>query len=221
MFSPARLLFAAILGFGLLLSNLGLAQPQPFQPNAPTAMLAVPGAKTKPYRIAATDKLRIAVVQESELDSIVRVDATGSVNLKYVGAVDIAGRTISDAEKVIEAAYRDGRFLRNPQVTINVEEYALREVSIQGEVKTPGRYPMPVETVLTLLDLVTRAGGFNDVAKGTEVKVTRFGPDGKVSRVFVIDVESIIKGKSKGQKIEDTSLELEPGDIIFVPQRII
>jgi len=185
------------------------------------AQSSQPQAKAKPYRIATTDKLRISIVQEPELDSIVRVDAKGCVNLKYVGEVTIFGLTISDAEKEVEQAYRAGRFLRNPQVTINVEEYALREISVQGEVKAPSRYPMPVETVMTLLDVITRAGGFTDVARGTDVRVTRFGPDGKVLKVFVIDVESIIKGKSKGGKVEDTSLELEPGDIIFVPQRII
>jgi len=210
-----------LLGLCLLLALPASAQPRPVQPNAPTAQLIGTGGKNKAYRIATTDKLRIAVVQEAELDSIVRVDAKGSVNLKYVGEITIVGQTISEAEKIIEASYRDGRFLRNPQVTINVEEYALREVSIQGEVKTPGRYPMPVETVITVLDVVTRAGGFLDVAKGNEVRVTRFDAEGKVAKVFVIDVESIIKGKGKGQKLEDTSLELEPGDVIFVPQRII
>lgn len=221
MLNSLRPTLLCLLGLCLLFALPASAQPQPVQPNAPTAQLIGSGGKNKAYRIATTDKLRIAVVQEAELDSIVRVDAKGSVNLKYVGEITIVGQTISEAEKIIEAAYRDGRFLRNPQVTINVEEYALREVSIQGEVKTPGRYPMPVETVITVLDVVTRAGGFLDVAKGNEVRVTRFDAEGKVAKVFVIDVESIIKGKGKGQKLEDTSLELEPGDVIFVPQRII
>lgn len=176
--------------------------------------------KAKPYKIANTDRLRISIVQEEELTSIVRVDAKGCVNLKYIGELLLAGMTISDAEKAVENAYRDGRYLRNPQVTINVEEYAQREVSIQGEVRNPGRFPIPAETVMTVLDLVTRAGGFNDTAKGTEVKVTRFASDGKVEKVFVVNVESIIKGKGQ-KKTEDTSLELEPGDVVFVPQRII
>jgi polysaccharide export outer membrane protein len=177
--------------------------------------------KAKPYRIAVTDRLRIAVVQESDLDNIVRVDSKGCVNLTYVGQVLVAGMTINEAERTIENAYRDQRYLRNPQVTLNVEEYAPREVSIQGEVRSPGRYPLPVETVSTVLWLVTRAGGFTDTAKGTEVKVTRFAPDGRISKVFVVDVESLIKGKTGKEKIEDTTLELEPGDVVFVPQRII
>lgn len=222
MFFTKRLLAAMVLFTIALLVSVGVqAQPEPLSANAPTAQLAVPGAKTKLYRIASTDKLRISIVQEPELDSIVRVDASGSVNLKLVGSVSLSGQTIGEAEKTIQTAYQAGRFLRYPQVTINVEEYALREVSIQGEVRSPGRYPMPVETVITLLDLVTKAGGFTDVAKGTEVKITRFAADGKVAKVFVIDVESIIKGKGKALKHDDTSLELEPGDVIFVPQRII
>lgn len=177
--------------------------------------------KAKPYRVCGTDQLRITVVQEDDLTSIVHVDAKGAVNLKLVGEVTLAGLTIREAEIAVQNAYRDGRFLKNPQVTINVEVYAQREVSIQGEVKNPGRYPLPAETVMTVLDLVTRAGGFTDTAKGSEVKVTRFRPDGRVERVFVINVESIIRGKGQRDVEEDTSLELEPNDVVFVPQRLI
>jgi polysaccharide export outer membrane protein len=177
--------------------------------------------RAKPYKIAPTDKLRISVIQESELDSIVRVDAKGCINLKYVGEVQVVGMIVSDAERALQTAYREGRFLRSPQVTINVEEYAPREVSITGDIAQPGRFTLPVETVSTVLWLITKAGGFKDTAKGTEVKVTRFTINGEVLKIYVVDVESILKGKSKGKKLEDNTLELEPGDVVFVPQRII
>lgn len=131
----------------------------------------------------------------------------------------VAGLTISEAERTIEAAYRENRYLRNPQVTVNVEEYAPREVTIMGQVRAPARYPLPIESPMTILDLVTKAGGFTDVAKGTEVKITRIGPDGK-SQTIVVDVESLIKGKSKANP-GDSSIELEDGDIVYVPERII
>jgi polysaccharide biosynthesis/export protein len=207
-FFPMRIIVMALILAGVFGTSLTAADT----PGTPK--------KAKAYKIANTDRLRIAIVQEEELTSIVRVDAKGCVNLKYVGEVVLAGLIISDAEKAVESAYREGRYLRNPQVTINVEEYAQREVSIQGEVRNAGRFPLPAETVMTVLDLVTRAGGFSDTAKGTEVKVTRFAPDGKVAKVFVVNVESIIKGKG-GKKNDDTSIELEPGDVVFVPQRII
>jgi polysaccharide export outer membrane protein len=173
--------------------------------------------KNLAYRIRSTDKLSIRVFQEDDLSTVSRVDSKGTVNLPLVGQVRVAGLTLSDAEVAIESAYKDGRYLRVPQVTVSVEEYAPREVSIQGQVKNPGRYPLPVESSVTVLDLVTRAGGFTDTAQGTAVRVTRILPDGS-TRVITLDVESLIKGKSNAK---GNALLLEPDDIIYVPERII
>jgi polysaccharide export outer membrane protein len=99
--------------------------------------------RTRSYNIRTTDKLRISVFQEDDLSTLCRVDAKGTVNLPLVGEMRVYGKNLSEAERTIEAAYKDGRFLRNPEVTVAVEEYAPREVSIQGQVKNPGRYPLP------------------------------------------------------------------------------
>ena len=150
-----------------------------------------------------------------------RVDAKGTVNLPLVGEVRVYGQTLSQAERTIESAYMDGRYLRKPEVTVTVEEYSPREVSIQGQVKNPGRYQLPVEATISVLDLVTKAGGFTDTAQGTAVRVTRMLPDGG-TKVISIDVESLIKGKGNVKTNgEDSSLLLEPDDIVYVPERII
>jgi polysaccharide export outer membrane protein len=176
---------------------------------------------TQAYKIRPTDKLSIRVFQEDDLTTICRVDSKGTVNLPLVGEVRIYGQTLSEAERTIEKSYKDGRFLRNPEVTIAVEEYAPREVSIQGQIKNPGRYPLPVESTLSVLDLVTKAGGFTDTAKGTEVRITRILPDGS-TRVITIDIESLIKGNGDAKANgESNALLLEPDDIVYVPERII
>jgi polysaccharide export outer membrane protein len=175
--------------------------------------------KAKPYKITNGDRLRIEIFPEDDLVTQCRVDAKGCVNLKLVGEVTLLGLTVQDAEKAIENSYRDQRYLRNPQVRINVEEYRPREVFISGDVKAPARYVMPIETVMTVVDLVQKAGGLTDTARGTAVRVLRKGPDGK-EQVIEVDVESILKAKKKA-KVEDNSLELEPDDNVFVPQRII
>jgi polysaccharide biosynthesis/export protein len=173
------------------------------------------------YKIRTTDKLRISIFQEDDLSTICRVDAKGTVNLPLVGEVRIYGQTLDQAEQTIEEAYINGRFLRKPEVTVAVEEYAAREVSIQGQVKSPGRYPLPVESSMSVVDLVTRAGGFTDTAQGTAVRVTRIQPDGS-TKVITLDVESLIKGKSDAKTNEDNNaLILEPDDIVYVPERII
>jgi polysaccharide export outer membrane protein len=178
-------------------------------------------AGAQSYNIRATDKLRIMVFQEDDLSTVCRVDARGTVNLPLVGEVRVRGLTLSDAERTIEKAYKDGRFLRKPEVTVAVDEYAPREVSIQGMVKNPGRYPLPIESTMSVLDLVTKAGGFTDTAQGTAVRVTRILPDGS-TKVITLDVESLIKGKnSNKQSSENNVLLLEPDDIVYVPERII
>jgi len=186
------------------------------------AQIADPGKidprKALVYRIATNDRIRVGVFQEPELDMIGRVDIKGTINLNLLGTIKLVGMTIPEAEDTVEAAYRDGRFLRNPQVTITVEEYTPREVSIQGQIKNPSRYPLPIEQTMSVLELVTRAGGFTDTAKGTAVNITRINADGS-KQVFTVDVESIIKGRNKA-KAEDSSLLLMPGDIVYVPERV-
>jgi len=208
-----RMLRLAVLLVGLA-GVIALGQPAASDPGSP-----VKTKKSKPYKITNADRLRIEIFPEDDLLTQCRVDAKGCVNLKLVGEVTLVGMTVQQAEKAIENAYRDQRYLRNPQVRINVEEYAPREVFINGDVKAPARYVMPIETVMTVVDLVQKAGGFLDTARGTAVRVLRKGPDGK-EQVFEVDVESILKAK-KNAKVEDNSLELEPGDNVFVPQRII
>jgi polysaccharide export outer membrane protein len=170
------------------------------------------------YRLTVTDRVRVTIFQEDDLTEIVRIDARGNINLKLVGDLHVAGLTVNEAQRAVEAAYRDGRFLRDPQVSISVEDYALREVSIQGQVKAPGRYVLPVEATFSVLELVTKAGGFTDIAKGSAVVVTRIGPDGQ-KITFTVDVDGVIRGR-KSSKSSDNLL-LEPGDIVYVPERII
>lgn len=187
------------------------ADAEPVSPTPPVTRAS--------YAIANTDKLRITVYQEEDLSVFSRVDAQGKVNLPLVGEVSVAGKTVSEAQHIIETAYRDGHYLKKPQVTINIEEYAPREVSIDGKVRTPGRYPLPIEANMTVLELVTKAGGMTDTAKGTAISVTRISADGKKS-VFTVDIESLIKGRDRA-KATDNSLVLQPGDIVYVPERII
>jgi polysaccharide export outer membrane protein len=172
------------------------------------------------YKISRTDKISIVVVGEADLNVVgKRVDANGNVNLALVGEVKIAGLSVSQAQTMIENAYRDGRILRNPQVTINIEEYAPRTVSVSGMVKQPGTINLPPESTMTLKDLILKAGGFTETANGSKVRVTRVLPDG-TTRIFTLNIDSILKGRDTG-KSSDSTFVLEPDDIVYVPESII
>jgi polysaccharide export outer membrane protein len=199
--------------FGLGALFAGLTVMIYAQASAPPAG---PPDRAVAYTLTTGDRLNIAVVREDDLGVISPVNAKGTVNLKLVGEVHVAGLTIKEAQKAIEDAYKDGRYLRNPQVIINVETYMPRTVFISGEVKSAGVYNLPTETAMTIDELVLKAGGFTDTAKGTAVMVTRKLSDGKTTVIGPIDVEGIIKGRKSGV----TVLELQPGDSVSVPQKI-
>lgn len=211
-----RLLLLVFVLFGLFAPGLRAAEVEA----ATSSPRPASGTTTSSaYVLTNTDRIRVAIFQEDDLSLIARIDSQGRINLPLVGEVAISGLKVGDAQLAIERAYQEGRFLRAPRVTISVEEYAAREVSIQGQVRSPGRYPLPIESSMTILELVTRAGGFTDTAKGTAVRITRINTDG-TKRNFEVDVDSLIKGR-RGANVSDNSLVLEPGDIIFVPERLI
>ncbi len=208
--------------FVLITLALGLVPWLRADETAPAVSTPRPasGTVTSPaYVLTNTDRVLVTVYGEDDLSKIVRIDSQGRVNLPLVGHVAISGLSVANAQTAIERAYQEGRFLRSPRVYISVEEYASREVSIQGQVRAPGRYPLPIESSMTILELVTRSGGFTDTAKGGAVRITRIRPDGTKEN-FEVDVDSLIKGK-RGANVQDNSLVLMPGDIIFVPERLI
>jgi len=204
-----------------ILMGWSLLAPAPAAP-AQAAPPPQPEAKRiLPYRIITNDRLGVHIFQEDDLGITARVDSKGDMNLNMIGEVHVAGQTLGEAERTIEAAYVAGQFLKNPRVTLTVEELAPREISVQGYVKSPGRYPLAIETATSLVDMISRAGGLQDTAWGTRVKVTRIMPDGS-AHVFEVDVESVMKGKMKDKdKVQAANMMLEPGDVIYVPERII
>lgn len=213
-----RLLFAALLAFGVLRA----AEDSPSEVASASVSSPKPaaGTSTSPaYVLTNTDRISVTIYQEEDLSRIARIDSQGRINLPLVGEVAVSGLKVADAQIAIERAYQEGRFLRSPRVTITVEEYSSREVSIQGQIRNPGRYPLPIEASMSIVELVTKAGGFSDTAKGTAVRVTRILPDGS-KKNFEVDVESLIKGR-KGANVQENALILEPGDIVFVPERLI
>ncbi len=214
-----RLPVTAALG-ALLWAAAALAPAGAQTPPAPAPSDA--GADAHPnfiYRLTTTDRLRIVVFGEPDLSTLSRIDARGNVNLYLVGDVHVAGCTINEAQQIIESAYRDGRYLRSPQVTVSVEDYAPRTVTVDGQVRNPGPISLPTESTLTVYQAIIRAGGFTDIAKGSAVSVTRILPGG-VKKVFTVDVDGLIRGRDRNRGNDDTLL-LEPGDIIYVPERLI
>ena len=159
------------------------------------------------YKIAPNDIIVVDVFGEKELSREFRVSATGTINYYFLGEVKVAGLTTAAVrELLIEELNRD--YLVDPQVTVDVKEYRVREVFVNGAVNKPGAIPMTGEQELDILSAISRAGGFTQRANQNKIKFTR---PGEKERVFSFD----------DLKNTRNRIPLLPGDVIEVGDKLI
>jgi polysaccharide export outer membrane protein len=167
------------------------------------------GAVDSRYQIGPENVIIIDVYygKDENLSRKVRVSQTGKINFPLLGEVQISGLTVNDAQNKIKDLLGQD-YLVNPQVSIFIEEYS--NVSILGQVEKPGAYP--IKGKMTVVELISLAGGFTKIAAPNDVKVIRTEPDGSKSTLKV-KVNDIINGG----KTED-DIQVQPGDIVTVPE---
>jgi polysaccharide export outer membrane protein len=113
-------------------------------------------------RIGGGDLLLVTVFGASDYNHEVRVAGDGSVNLPFIGPVQVAGLTIREVASDLEERLSEGGYFNNPQVGIFVKEYATQGVSVLGEVQKPGIYPLL--GARTLFDVLSAAQGTTQTA---------------------------------------------------------
>jgi polysaccharide export outer membrane protein len=150
-------------------------------PSAAEAARAIPaGEGAMPQsgpalRLGAGDLVEVGVYNVPELTTKARVSSTGEIYLPLIDYVHVSGLTAEEAEGLIQKRLSDGGFVKNPHVTLFVDQYASQGASVLGEVARPGVYPVPGEQ--RLFDLISAAGGFTEKA-GRSIRVThREQPD--------------------------------------------
>lgn len=125
-------------------------------------------ATIQPYRLDSGDRLRVTVFEQSSLSNTYTVDQAGYIAFPLVGQVAARGQTLPQLEGAIAQKLRQG-YLRNPDVTIEVDRY--RSIFVMGEVGQPGQYAYVPG--MTVVNAVAVAGGFTSRANRGDVDITR------------------------------------------------
>lgn len=188
-----RLVGTLLLSLGLLAGCGGDPAPQV------QAELPVPGEGADTvagYELGPGDQLRVTVFRHEDLSGEFLLDGEGFFALPLVGEVKAGGKVVRNLEGDIEDAFRDGGYLVNPQVSLEVLNY--RPFYIIGEVNQPGSYPYV--SGMSVVNAVALAGGYTYRASQGSISVQRGGSNGK--KVDVGPTSQIL-----------------PGDIISVPER--
>jgi len=178
-----------------------------------SALAAGETAVSKDYVLEPGDVVGVKVFQEPDLDRELRVSQEGDVYFPLIGKIEATGRTLAAIEQAVRDAY-DRDYLVNPQISIVVLKYQIRTVNVLGAVNSPQAVEYPPEQRLTLLDAISRAGGFNRLADRRRVRLTRTLYDGRVENT-VINADEMMSGMAKDP------LVLKKDDVVFVPERVL
>lgn len=174
--------------------------------------------QTRAPGIGPTDVLNVVVFNEPTLSGEYRVGEDGTINYPYLQRVSVAGMQPSEVGELLRnglaeqtAANPTGHsVLANPNVRVEIKEANSRRISVSGQVQHPNQYPFT--RCLTVTQAIALAGGFTALAEMNQVRVTRVDRNG-TRRVFVLRVEEILEGRAD-------DFDLEPGDVLYVPQSV-
>jgi polysaccharide export outer membrane protein len=157
--------------------------------------------------ISFGDLIQITVFDSPDLSTTLRVNQAGEVVLPLGGAVHVQGLTAAEAGTAIEARLKQAQILLEPHVEVMIVEYQSQGVTVTGEVRSPGVYPILANR--TVMDMIALAGGLNENA-GKVASVFHRGDTAHIRQVR-LDVSTQTPASAA-----EGSMELEPGDTISV-----
>jgi polysaccharide export outer membrane protein len=159
--------------------------------------------QSRKLSIGPGDELDVSVYGVPELSQHVRVDISGDVHLLLIDPTHVEGLSSEEAQAVIEKQLVEGRFVKNPHVSVFLKEFTNQSISVIGEVNKPGSYP--ALTTRRLYDAFQEAGGLTPTAG--KVSITHSGQPNKPT-VITLSNDPI--------KSTQANVEIMPGDAITV-----
>lgn len=174
-------------------------------PSNPSAKSGSTDENSAALRLGPGDLIEVGVYNVPELATKARVGNSGDIYLPLIDYVHVGDLTLEEAQALIQKRLEDGGFVRNPHVTIFLDESASQGVTILGDVNRPGIYPAIGNR--KLYDLISAAGGFTPSA-GRKVSIVRLHAKSPIT----VDLP-----RDLAEDMQD-NIEILPGDTITVPR---
>jgi polysaccharide export outer membrane protein len=159
--------------------------------------------------VGAGDVFTLQIVGEKDLPQEFQIDSEGNVNLPFVHLVHVDDLEPQEIADLVRKRLMKDQILSNPSVIVRVQQYNSKHVTVLGQVQKPGSFPFTPG--ITLIQLVSQAGGLNAIGNADWVNLIRKNKDGTKS--VIISLGSIMVGRSP-------DIPLQAGDQIFVHERV-
>jgi polysaccharide export outer membrane protein len=163
------------------------------------------------YKIGPEDLLEITVFQANELNTTVRISASGFIKLPLIDKIEATGLTVSELESLI--CKKMEKYLAEPVVSVFIKEYRSQQIAVLGSVKNPGVFYVTGQRYL--LDLLSMAGGLSEDAGDLCViqKTSGTNQGDQAVENIVVDLDQLL---AKGNI--DLNVPLSSGYVVHVPK---
>ena len=214
----SRLLGVGVVG-AFLLGDAAAQTPAAGASDAPKANCDNQIRST--YLLGPDDQLEISGPELTDMPTKpIRIDGDGNIEVPLAGPVHVAGLTVQQTEQEMDKAL--SKYIRHPQVVVNVAEVRSQPVSVLGAVNSPGVHQ--VQGHKTVLEMLASAGGVRQDA-GYSIRITRqveWGciplPGAQLDASGKYSVAEVNLRKIMDAKTPEENIQIFPHDVISVPK---
>lgn len=183
-------------------------------------------SSSEEYYVGPFDRLTIDVLDVDGLSNReAQVDASGRLSFPLAGSINVSGKTTAEIQSEIVTRLRAAH-IREPKVTVNLKEALSRVLTIEGEIKKPGVYPLIGR--MTLMGAVARAEGTTEFSRLDDVIVFRAVKGQRFAALYDLDAirhgaypdppvypnDVVMVGNSEGRRRFKDVLSILPGIIL-------
>jgi polysaccharide export outer membrane protein len=194
-------------------------QAQSRQPEASPQSLPATAASADPhfgvrnprYRLRPGDVIELSFAFQPEFNQSIPVQPDGFATLRQIGDLQVSGLTVPEFKAMVVSRY--GVILNNNEIEVQLKDFEKPYFMADGQVGHPGKFELRGQTTVT--QGLAMSGGMNSSAKHSQVLLFRRVND-QWFETKVLDVKRMVKDKNLAEDIE-----LQPGDLIFVPRNRI
>lgn len=188
-------------------------------------IVSLPSASAQDdYVVGPEDEISITVWDHPDLTRKIRINLEGNISFPLIGEVQVGGLTTIEIEKKIEKLL-DKDFIINPQVSVIIDSFRSRKISIMGEVKMPGSYALTRR--MNVVEALSLAGGLLSEAdheimilrpkKSNQAAEVLLPEDVEDSEIIRIQIRDVLQ-REGAQEEKSRNVEVRNGDTIFVPK---
>ena len=184
--------YSSILLFLLVISCAGQKIAANKSETAPMAVEQEPVAMTSSFTLGRGDEITMNVWRHTDLSRTIRINPEGMIYLPLAGEIEAAGLTITQLRK--EVIFKLSKYIKDPQVDINVSALRSMTIYVLGEVHAPGTFVL--DRRMKPMEAIAAAGGFTQDANTRNILLVRAEKDVTKVRALNLNISDVQAGKN-------------------------